>query len=95
MIQFTDEQRIIKDTVRQLATDKIAHLAKDADESGHTSPEIIDLLAGIDLLSMALPDEYGGIDANYTTTAAIELFRNEFKRFREAIERWKLPLIMK
>lgn len=61
---------MIKATVRQLAADKIAHLAKEADESGHTSPEIINLLAGIDLLNMALPDEYGGIDANYTTIAA-------------------------
>ena len=70
MIQFTDEQRMIKATIRQLATEKIAPLAKDADASGHTSSEIVRLLATIDLLNMALPQEYGGIDADYTTTAA-------------------------
>lgn len=70
MIQFTDEQRMIKATIRQLSTDRIAHLAKDADASGHTSPEIVSLLAKIDLLNMALPEKYGGIDADYTTTAA-------------------------
>ncbi len=70
MIQFTDEQRMIRDTVRQLAANKIAPLAVDADVAGHTSLEIIHLLAEIDLLNMALPEKYGGIDADYTTIAA-------------------------
>ena len=53
-----------------MAKDKIEHLAKDADVSGHTSPEVVRLLAEIDLLNMALPEKYGGIDADYTTSAA-------------------------
>ena len=39
--------------------------------AGHSSPEIISLLSEIDLLNIALPEEYGGINANYTTIAMV------------------------
>ena len=71
MIHFTKEQRMIKEAVRKLAKDKIEPLSKDADVSGHSSPEIISLLSEIDLLNIGLPEEYGGINANYTTIAMV------------------------
>ena len=70
MIKFTDEQRMIKETVRQLAKKEIARLAVEADKKGSMSGEIVGLLSGIDLLNIALPEKFGGIDADYTTTAA-------------------------
>lgn len=68
---FTDEQKMIQEMVGKLARDKIAPLVKEADVSGHSSPEIIRLLAKNDLLKTALPEKYGGIGANYTTIAMV------------------------
>ena len=71
MIDFSDEQKMIQKAVRKIAMDKIAVLAKEADVNGHSSPEIIRLLTEVDLLHMALPEEFGGINADYTTTAMV------------------------
>jgi len=71
MTGFTDEQRMIQQTVGKLAREKIGPLAKKADISGRSSPEIVRHLAENGLLKMALPEEYGGILANYTTTALV------------------------
>ena len=71
MMNFTDEQRMIQDMVRKLAGDKIEPLAKEADEAGHSSPEIVRLLAESGLLKMAIPEKYGGIGADYTTIAMV------------------------
>jgi len=57
--------------VGKLAKDKIEPLTKEADVSGHSSPEIVRLLAENDLLKIALPEKYGGIGANYTTIALV------------------------
>ena len=70
-MNFTDEQRMIQDMVRKLAGDRIEPLAKEADEAGHSSPEIVTLLAENGLLKMAIPEKYGGIGADYTTIAMV------------------------
>jgi len=70
-MNFTDEQKMIQEMVGKLAKDKIEPLVKEADVSGHSSPEIVRILAENGLLKMALPEEYGGIGANYTTIAMV------------------------
>jgi len=70
-MDFTDEQKMIKAMVGKLAKDKIEPLVKEADVSGHSSIEIVRLLAKNDLLKMAIPEKYGGIGANYTTIAMV------------------------
>ena len=68
---LTDEQIMIKDMVAKLSRNEILPLAKDADIAGHSSPEIVKLLAENGLLKMALPEEYDGINADYTTIALV------------------------
>ena len=68
---LTDEQIMIKDMVAKLSRKEILPLAKDADIAGHSSPEIVKLLAENGLLKMALPEEYDGINADYTTIALV------------------------
>jgi len=70
-MDFTDEQKMIQGMVGKLARDKIAPLVKEADAAGHSSPEIIRLLAENDLLKMAVPEKQGGIGADYTTIAMV------------------------
>ena len=71
MFQFTDEQKMIKEMVERLGRDEIGPLAEAADATGYSSPEIVRHLAESGLLKMSLPTEYGGIDADYTTIAAV------------------------
>ena len=71
MFQFTDEQKMIKEMVERLGRDEIGPLAEAADATGYSSPEIVRHLAENGLLKMSLPTEYGGIDADYTTIAAV------------------------
>ena len=68
---FTDEQKMIQEMVGKLARDKIEPLVKEADVKGHSSPEIVRLMAENDLLKMAIPEKQGGIGANYTTIAMV------------------------
>ncbi|MBL0699892.1 MAG: acyl-CoA dehydrogenase family protein [Desulfosarcina sp.] len=68
---FTDEQIMIKDMVAKLSRNEILPLSKDADIAGHSSPEIVKLLVENGLLKMALPEEYDGINADYTTIALV------------------------
>ena len=71
MSTFTDEQKMIKDMVGRFAREKIAPLAKEADAIGRPSNEILKLLTESGLLKMSLPEEYGGIEADYTTIAVV------------------------
>jgi alkylation response protein AidB-like acyl-CoA dehydrogenase len=68
---FTDEQKMIQEMVGKLAKDKIEPLVKEADVKGHSSPEIVRLMAENDLLKMAIPEKQGGIGAKYTTIAMV------------------------
>jgi len=70
-MDFTDEQKMIREMVSKLAKDKIEPLVKEADVSGCSSPKIVRLLAENDLLKVALPEEYGGVGANHTTIALV------------------------
>lgn len=70
-MDFTDEQKMIREMVSKLAKDKIGPLVKEADVSGYSSPEIVRLLAENDLLKVALPEKYGGVGANHTTIALV------------------------
>lgn len=70
-MDFTDEQNMIREMVAKLAQREIGPLAKEADAAGYSSPKIVGILAKNSLLKMALPQEFGGIGANYTTIALV------------------------
>ena len=69
MLVFSDEQKMIKAMIGKLAKDKISPLSEGADAAGHSSPEMVKLLAQNGLLKMGVPEAYGGIGASYTTIA--------------------------
>jgi len=71
MLDYTDEQNMIREMVSKVAKEKIEPLVEEADEKGVGSEVIINILRENDLMIMPLPPEYGGIDANYTTTAIV------------------------
>jgi alkylation response protein AidB-like acyl-CoA dehydrogenase len=60
-IELTAEQMIIRDTVRRAANEKIGPLAKEIDKEGKFSWEVYNLLFDLGLITMTIPENYGGL----------------------------------
>ncbi len=57
---LTDEQKAIRQTVREFAEQEIKPKAKELDEKEQFSPELTKKMGEIGLFGMYLPEEYGG-----------------------------------
>src|SRR5579864_3212174 len=57
---LTDEQRMIRETAHDFAERKVAPKAAELDKSARWPSEIVSEMAGLGLLGMAVPQEYGG-----------------------------------
>jgi len=67
----TEELRLLRDTVRKAAREKIAPLAAAIDEQGKFNREVEALCWEIGLLTLTLPQEYGGLEHNRSTALCI------------------------
>ncbi|WP_247728882.1 acyl-CoA dehydrogenase family protein [Halovivax limisalsi] len=68
---LSDEQRAIRDVVREFAREEIRPVAREADET-QTFPEgIWDGLAELDLTGLTVPEAYGGFDADPVTASVV------------------------
>ncbi len=57
---LTDEQKAIRETVRDFAENEIKPRAKELDEKEEFSPELTKMMGELGLFGMYLPEEYGG-----------------------------------
>lgn len=57
---FTEEQRLIRDTARDFAAKEIAPRASELDKSSTWPTDIIARMAELGFLGMAIPEQYGG-----------------------------------
>ena len=57
---FNDEQKQLRDMVREFTDSEIRPLAKEIDEKEEIPEELIKKLAHVDLLGTAFPEKYGG-----------------------------------
>lgn len=58
--EFSEQQQMVRDMVRDFATERIAPGAMQRDESGEFPHEIFAELGGLGLLGMLVPESYGG-----------------------------------
>ena len=65
--RLTEEQVLLRDTLRELATEKIAPRAADIDRNGEFPEDIRQLLASNDVLALPYPAEFGGLGADLLT----------------------------
>ncbi len=65
MITLNEEQRIIMNTVKQISQDKIKPRAAEIDETGEFPWDTAKLFTENGLLNPLLPEQYGGIGAEY------------------------------
>ena len=57
---LTDDQREIRELIRDLSRDKVAPRAHDIDETGEFPTDMVELLRDHDLFALCIPEEYGG-----------------------------------
>jgi alkylation response protein AidB-like acyl-CoA dehydrogenase len=58
---LTDEQAALRDAVRELASERIAPRAADIDAAAEFPWDIVELLAGHDVLALPFPADHGGL----------------------------------
>ncbi len=66
-IRLSDEQRALRDAVRQLADERIAPRAAAIDASGEFPWDVVELLAAQDVLALPYPVEHGGLGGELLT----------------------------
>src|SRR6201994_3316817 len=57
---LTDEQRPLRDTVREFARAEVAPVAEELDRTKSFPYEIVAKLGGLGLMGIPFPEEYGG-----------------------------------
>jgi alkylation response protein AidB-like acyl-CoA dehydrogenase len=66
-----EEHTMLRESVRQLADDKIAPRAADTDETGEFPWDVYEALRKADLHAVHIPEEYGGAGADSIATAIV------------------------
>ncbi len=68
--QLTEEQKLIRETVRSFAENELAPSAAERDENEYFDRELMfDKVAELGLTGIVFPEEYGGADADYISYA--------------------------
>ncbi|HLE78933.1 MAG TPA: acyl-CoA dehydrogenase family protein, partial [Candidatus Limnocylindrales bacterium] len=71
--RLTEEQVLLRDTVRDLAVARIAPRAAEIDRTGEFPEDIRQLLAAQDVLALPFPVDHGGVGGDLLTVClAIE-----------------------
>jgi alkylation response protein AidB-like acyl-CoA dehydrogenase len=71
--ELTEEQELVRRTVRDFAESKVAPVAEELDREERFPYELVHELAGLGLMGIPIPDEYGGAGADTVSYAiAIE-----------------------
>ncbi|KAA0274961.1 MAG: acyl-CoA dehydrogenase [Acidobacteria bacterium] len=58
--ELSDEQRLLRDTVREFAAGEVAPVAADLDASKRFPYELVEKMGGLGLMGIPFPAEYGG-----------------------------------
>jgi len=69
--QLTEEQRLLRQAVRELADDRIAPRAAEIDETGEFPYDVLDVLVRNGLHAVHLPEEYGGMGADAISACVV------------------------
>ena len=65
--QLSDEERMVRDSARAYAQEKLQPRVMDAFDQEKTDPEIFREMGKMGLLGTTIPEAYGGLGASYVT----------------------------
>jgi alkylation response protein AidB-like acyl-CoA dehydrogenase len=68
---LTDEQQLVRDTVREFARERVAPVAADLDREQRFPYELVSELAELGLMGMTIPEEHGGAGADTVSYAIV------------------------
>jgi alkylation response protein AidB-like acyl-CoA dehydrogenase len=71
MLQWTEEQRVLRETVRRLAREKIAPRSAEIDEQQRFPEDLYRLFVEQGLLKLKIPQAYGGVPADAATCCLV------------------------
>src|SRR3989304_3650070 len=60
-LDLTNEQIMLRDTIRRMAKDKLEARAAEIDETGEFPRDIVELFRENDIFAIHFPEEYGGV----------------------------------
>jgi alkylation response protein AidB-like acyl-CoA dehydrogenase len=69
--ELSDEQRLLRDTIRSFVTAEIRPVAREFEASGQYPDEIVATMAQMGLFGLLVPEEYGGIAADMVSLAVV------------------------
>ncbi|PSQ64053.1 MAG: acyl-CoA dehydrogenase [Halobacteriales archaeon SW_8_66_22] len=70
-MELTDEQQLIRGTVREFVDEEVRDGVREADERQEFPEEVWDDLAELGFAGLTVPEEYGGFDADEVTDSII------------------------
>ncbi|HEV2107121.1 MAG TPA: acyl-CoA dehydrogenase family protein [Thermomicrobiales bacterium] len=82
MFEFTDEQRALRDAIREFAEGEIAPHAAEWDETHQFPTEVVRKLGELGAMGVAFPEEYGGLGMGAVAQAVVV---EELARFDSSI----------
>jgi short/branched chain acyl-CoA dehydrogenase len=68
-LDLTEEQKLVRRTVRDFAERRVAHVAEELDREARFPYELVGELAELGLMGMTIPEEYGGAGADTVSYA--------------------------
>jgi short-chain 2-methylacyl-CoA dehydrogenase len=68
---LTEEQQLVRDTVRTFARDRVAPIAAELDHEQRFPYDLVAELAELGLMGMTIPEEYGGAGADTVAYAIV------------------------
>ena len=71
MIEFTEEQELIRESVKEFAQKKIAPIALDMEKNKEIPKDVIKGMAELGILTCTADPEYGGSGLNAVTAGVI------------------------
>src|SRR6476646_10792342 len=69
--EFTEEQKMLRKTVRDFTDREIMPYIADWDRQGQFDPAIMSRLAELGLMGVCIPEEYGGSGMDYNALAIV------------------------
>ena len=70
-MELTDEQQLIRETVREFVDEEVRDGVREADERQEFPEDVWDDLAELGFAGLTVPEEYGGFDADEVTDSII------------------------
>jgi len=70
-MNLSDEQQAMRDVVREFAVEEIRPVARESDADQTFPEDVWDGLADLDMTSLTVPEEYGGLDVDRLTYSVI------------------------